>query len=75
LAKYTIESCVKTFEPYKLTNYLYNLAKIFHKYYSNVKIFEEDNDKLNEQYSLIYIVKSIIGSCLNLLGIEAKIKM
>ncbi len=75
LAKYTIESCVKTFEPYKLINYLYNLAKLFHKYYSNVKIFEDNNEKLNEQYSLIYIVKMIIGLCLDLLGIEAKIKM
>ena len=32
--KYTIENCAITYEPYKLTVYLYNLAKLFHNYYS-----------------------------------------
>jgi len=74
-ARFTIENCIKTFEPHKLINYLYNLAKLFHKFYSNVKIFDENNEKMEEQYSLVFIIKTIIGLCLNLLGIEPKEKM
>lgn len=73
--KFTIENCAKTFEPYKLTVYLLNLAKLFHSYYSNTKVFDKNNPKASEQYYLIKAVKQVIHNGLLILGITPVDKM
>ena len=73
--KYTIENCAITYEPYKLTVYLYNLAKLFHNYYSNNKVFDNTNVNANEQYYLIKAIKQVIQNGLLILGISAPNKM
>ncbi|MGL4951518.1 MAG: arginine--tRNA ligase [Mycoplasma sp.] len=75
LFKYTIENCAKTLEPYKMTVYLLNLAKLFHSYYSNTRIFDETNTKSDQQYFLIKAIKQVITNGLSILGIEASEKM
>lgn len=73
--KYTIENCAQTYEPYKLTIYLLNIAKLFHNYYSNTKIIDDNNKIANEQYYLVKAIKQIIHNGLDILGIEAPKKM
>ncbi len=73
--KYTIENCAQTYEPYKLTTYLTSLAKLFHNYYSNTKIIDQNNLIANEQYYLVKAIKQIIHNGLTILGIEAPNKM
>lgn len=73
--KFTIENCAKTFEPYKMTVYLLNLAKLFHSYYSNTKIFDINNPKSSEQYYLIKAIKQVLHNGLQILGIDAPAKM
>lgn len=73
--KYTIENCAVTYEPYKMTVYLYNLAKLFHNYYSNTKINAEDNKKQNQQINLIISIMQVIKNGLTILGISAPKQM
>ncbi|MGL4948390.1 MAG: arginine--tRNA ligase [Mycoplasma sp.] len=73
--KYTIENCAKTYEPYKMTVYLFNLAKLFHSYYSNTKVFDTNNPVGNQQYFLIKAIKQVIHNGLKILGIDPVEKM
>lgn len=73
--KFTIENAGKTYEPYKLAVYLYNLTKLFHSYYTNNKILEKSNSKLTEQYFLIKAIKQVIFNALQILGISTPNKM
>ncbi len=74
--KETIEYSALNYEPFKLCNYLTNLSKIFHNYYSNVKILNEDNLEIkNQRIILINSIKTVISNGLNLLGIKASIRM
>lgn len=73
--KFTIENCANTFEPYKMTVYLSSLAKLFHSYYSNTKIFDINNPKSSEQYYLIKAIKQVLHNGLQILGIDAPAKM
>ncbi len=73
--KYTIENCATTYEPYKMTVYLTNLARLFHSYYSNTKIFDPANKLASQQYYLVKSIKQVINNGLKILGIEAIEKM
>ncbi len=73
--KFTIENCAKTYEPYKMSVYLYNLAKLFHNYYANTKVFESNNKFMNEQYYFIKAIKQVLANGLAILGINAPDKM
>jgi arginyl-tRNA synthetase len=44
-----IEIIANNYEVSKLVNYLINLAKLFHSFYSNNKIIDEKNEKLSTQ--------------------------
>lgn len=68
----TIEIVSCSYEINKLNIYLYNLAKIFHSYYSSVKIIDESNEELiRQRLFLLSSIKWIIKNGLQLLGIEA----
>ncbi len=73
--KFTIENCAKTYEPYKISVYLYNLAKLFHNYYANTKVLDPNNKFMNEQYYFIKATKQVIANGLSILGISAPDKM
>lgn len=75
LFKYTIQNCALTYEPYKMTVYLLNLSKLFHSYYSNTKILDEDNKNKQQQYYLVKAIKQVIANGLEILGIKASDKM
>ena len=61
--------------PHILTNYVYELATLFHTYYSHEKIISDDIKYTSERINLINAVKITIGNALNLICIVAREKM
>lgn len=71
-----IYNAATTYEPHKIANYVYNIAKLFHSYYGSVMINDQNNIELtNQRLSLVSAVKIILENALSLLGIEAYDKM
>ncbi len=72
----TLKKIGDTYEVNILSIYLYNLAKLFHSYYSQNTIIDEKNEQLSKQrYWLVFCIKQIIANGLKLLGIEPLNKM
>ena len=61
--------------PHLITNYVYELATLFHTYYAHEKIVSEDIKYTNERINLIKTVKITIKNALNLIGVESLEKM
>lgn len=71
-----ILNAANTYEPHKLTNYIYTLAKLFHSYYGSVMINDQNNIELTQQrLSLVSSIKIILENSLDLLGIDAYDRM
>lgn len=71
-----IQSAAKTYEPHKLANYIYTLAKLFHSYYGSTIINDDNNKNLTYQrLSLVSATKIILENALGLLGIDAYDRM
>lgn len=62
-------------EPYLITRYITESAKVFNKYYANTPILVDDEELKATRLLLVYGVKNMIRIGLNLLGIEAPEKM
>ena len=62
--------------PYKVTNYLYTLASLFHTFYNECKVVDKENLKLTVQrVVLAKMTRITIKNGLKLIGIEALNKM
>jgi len=76
LYKDNLEEVIQTNSPHKLTNYLYELAALFHQYYNkNVFVDAQDPDLTNARLNLAFAVRKVLADGLNLLGVEAPQKM
>ena len=60
-----------TLEPQMLSNYLYDLAALFHKYYAHNRIITENMELSKARLVLIKATKIVIKNGLNILGISA----
>ena len=58
-------------EPQLLSNYLYDLATEFHKYYAHNRIISENKELTKSRLVLIKAVKIVIRNGLSILGISA----
>ena len=61
--------------PHLITNYVYELATLFHSYYAHEKIISDDINYTSERINLIKTVKITLKNALNLIGVEALEKM
>lgn len=68
------DSAIKR-EPHLITNYLYELASLFHSYYTQEKILTDDIVLTSEKLAIINTVKITIKNALSLIGVEAKERM
>ncbi|GAA5414571.1 arginine--tRNA ligase [Ureaplasma ceti] len=74
--KSTLSNVANNFEPHKLANYIYNLAKTFHGYYGTTKLIDETNLALTTQrLTLVHAVKVVLHNALSILGIDAYTNM
>ena len=72
-----IKSSAENYEPHRISNFLYDLSKTFHNYWSignideNKKIFvEEDEGLTRSRIFLISAVKLVISKGLDILKIN-----
>ncbi|ODN30885.1 arginine--tRNA ligase [Fervidobacterium thailandense] len=71
-----LERIVEKLSPHYLTDYLEDLASMFHRYYADVKIVDPEDPKLtNGRLNLCLGVKIAIAEGLKLLGVSAPDKM
>ncbi len=62
-------------EPFFITRHIVEIAKAFNKFYNSSPIIIEDIELKKARLMLTYTVKTVIKTGLNLLGIEAPLKM
>jgi arginyl-tRNA synthetase len=70
--KPTINNIAHNYEVNKIILYMVNLAKLFHSYYANNKVINENDPILTAQrYYLAKAIKQVLRNGLQLLGIDA----
>jgi arginyl-tRNA synthetase len=71
----TVEEAVKELEPHRLAFYLLELAGEFHRYYNRFRVITDDAELTAARLILLRNVQKIVGRGLNLLGVNAPLKM
>ncbi len=67
--KEVVENAALKELPHLIVNYVYELASLFHTYYSKNKIITDDEVKTKENICVIKCVKYTIYNALNLIGV------
>lgn len=71
-----LDKCLKDNDPHYLFHYANNLIKMFHSYYSDSKIIDENNlIKTNKKLNFIYIIKKLIDEIFIILCLNKQIEM
>ncbi len=70
-----VEESVKDLEPHRIVFYLVELAGEFHRYYNRYRVISEDAALTHARLLLARNVQKIIRRGLDLLGIDAPLKM
>ena len=71
-----IKDAAQNFSPKVIAKYCYNLAVTFNAFYEHVKVLEIENDSLtNVRLCLVSSFQSTMERALNLLGINAPLRM
>ena len=72
----TIEASAKEYSPAQLANYLYELAKVYNKFYHEEPILKADNEETKQfRLELSHATAQILKKGMRLLGIEVPDKM
>ena len=78
LAKFSevIESAYAELAPHKICKFIYDVANVFNGFYHDTKILTEENEAKRRSYiALISLTKSVLETCIDLLGIKAPERM
>ena len=76
-----IETASSKYEPHRITYYLYELATLFHSYWSkgnedqNFKFIENERIKRKEILTIIILTATVIQKGMNILGVSLPDKM
>jgi arginyl-tRNA synthetase len=70
-----LEESVRELEPHRLVFYLLDLAGEFHRYYNRHRVISEDTDLSRARLLLVENVQKIVRCGLEILGVEAPLKM
>jgi arginyl-tRNA synthetase len=71
----TVQNSATNYEPHRLVNYLFDLAGIFHRFYTNCRVISDDKELSQARLVLINATKIVFSNGLGLLGISAPEKM
>jgi len=69
-AQFVIKSSGENLQPHLIVFYLRDISQSFHQFYNNVNILNAKESEQNNIMRALIIVKSVIASSLELLGIE-----
>ena len=61
--------------PHLITNYVYELASLFHSYYEKCRVISEDEQKTIENLNLIKSIQITLYNALNLIGVVPEERM
>lgn len=75
LFPYVVEKAVKARAPYRLTNYLYDLACAFHVFYTECRILGEEKEVESARLLLTQATQIVMREGLRLLGVSAPERM
>ena len=67
----TVEGSAVNYEPHRLVNYLFELATLFHKFYTVCRVISDNKQQSLARLALIRATRTVIANGLNLLGISA----
>ena len=67
-------ACIKE-SPHLIANYVYELASLFHSFYSKEKIITEDEKATQERINLLCAIQIVINNALELIGIIPREQM
>jgi arginyl-tRNA synthetase len=70
-----IEDCAKDYQLQRIPNYAQKIATIFHKFYQDCRVLNENEKIKKARISLILAVKTVLKNTLSLMGILAPEKM
>ncbi|HMA81817.1 MAG TPA: arginine--tRNA ligase, partial [Candidatus Binatia bacterium] len=70
-----LEECVRELEPHRMVFYLLDLAGEFHRYYNRHRVISEDAGLSRARLLLIENVQKTVRRGLEILGVEAPVKM
>ena len=70
-----VKSCAINFAPHRLSAYLFDLATLFHKFYTECRVISDDKALTISRMALIDAARTIISNGLKLLGISVPEKM
>ncbi len=65
-----VEAAALNFEPHRLTNYLFESASLFHKFYTVCRVLSDDKALSQARLTLIKAVRVILANGLHILGIS-----
>ena len=69
-AQFVIKNSAENLQPHLIVYYLRDIAQSFHQFYNTVNILKADESEQNNIMRSLIIVKAVIASSLELLGIE-----
>lgn len=64
-----VENACKKELPHLITNYVYELASLFHTFYEKHRIITDNEKETNENLNLILAIKITLFNALNLIGV------
>ncbi len=71
-----LHKAYEKFEPHHLVFYLMELADTFHSFYQNVRVVDpEDPERSRSRIALLDVLRKVIGTGLNLIGVRAPDRM
>ena len=70
-----VESAALKKMPHLITNYVYELASLFHTYYNQEKIITDEVAYTQERINLLKAIQIVINNSLNLIGIIPREEM
>ncbi|HBR13933.1 MAG TPA: arginine--tRNA ligase [Candidatus Omnitrophica bacterium] len=71
----TLMFCYYQLDPFPLVIYLQELATLFHKFYDNHRVIDQDLELSSERLALINAVRIVLANGLRLLGVSIPEKM
>ena len=71
-----MESAFEETAPNKICSYIYDLANAFNSFYHGTKIMSEENETVQKSYiRLLELTKSVLETCIDVLGFSAPERM
>ena len=70
-----IQTAAEFFEPVRLTDYLFDVAQLFHHYYNHHRIITSDRKSTEARVLLSECVRTVIKNGLTMLGVSAPEEM